>query len=66
MLENEPTMSQIEDYNGNESKEKRSIVNRVIIICLVVGAIFVALKLAYNNPNDYVGTQENPGINTAR
>jgi hypothetical protein len=66
MLDNEPSLSQIDDYNGNESKEKRSTVNKVIILCLAVGAILVALKLAYNNPGDYVGTPENPGINTAR
>jgi len=66
MIDNEPSMSKIDDYNGNESKEKRSTVNKVIIICLAVGAILVALKLAYNNPSDYVGTPENPGINTAR
>ncbi len=66
MLQNEPSMSQIDDYNGNESKEKRSIINKVIIVCLVVGALLVALKLAYNTPSDYVGTLENPGINTAR
>jgi cell division protein FtsL len=66
MIDNEPSMSKIDDYNGNESKEKRSTVNKVIIICLAVGALLVALKLTYNNPGDYVGTQENPGINTAR
>ncbi len=66
MLHNEPSLSQIDDYNGNESKEKRSTVNKVIILCLIAGAILVALKLAYNNPGDYVGTPENPGINTAR
>jgi hypothetical protein len=66
MLQNEPSLSQIDDYNGNESKEKRGTVNKVIILCLAIGAILVALKLAYNNPGDYVGTPENPGINTAR
>lgn len=66
MIDNEPSMSKIDDYNGNESKEKRSTVNKVIILCLAVGAILVALKLVYNNPSDYVGTPENPGINTAR
>ncbi len=66
MIDNEPSMSKIDDYHGNESKEKRSTVNKVIILCLAVGAILVALKLAYNNPGDYVGTPENPGINTAR
>jgi hypothetical protein len=66
MLNNEPSMSQMDDYNGNESKEKRSTINKVIILCLAVGAILVALKIAYSNPSDYVGTTENPGINTAR
>jgi len=66
MIDNEPSMSKIDDYNGNESKEKRNTVNKVIIICLVIGALLVALKLTYNNPGDYVGTPESPGINTAR
>ncbi|MBI3873447.1 MAG: hypothetical protein HY307_00215 [Arcobacter sp.] len=66
MSNNEPSMDKIDDYTGNESKEKRSTINKVIILCLVVGAILAGLKLFYNNPGDYVGTPENPGINTAR
>ena len=63
---NEPSLNNIDDYNGTESKEKRSIVNKVIILCLVVGAILAGFKLMNNTPSDYIGTQENPGINTAR
>ncbi len=66
MIDNEPSMSKIDDYNGKESAEKRSTINKVIILCLVVGAILVGLKIAYNDPGDYVGTPQNPGINTAR
>lgn len=64
--ENEPSLENMDDYNGTESKEKRSIVNKVIIFCLVVGAILAGFKLLYNSPADYVGTPEKPGINTAR
>jgi hypothetical protein len=66
MENNEPSMDKIDDYNDNESKEKRDTVKRVVILCLVVGAILVGLKFLYNTPSDYVGTPENPGINTAR
>ncbi|MFZ9659356.1 MAG: hypothetical protein ACO29X_02285 [Arcobacteraceae bacterium] len=66
MLNNEPSMDKIDDYNGTESKEKRSTVNKIIIFCLLVGALLAGLKIAFNNPGDYVGTPQNPGINTAR
>ena len=62
----EPSLENIEDYNGAETLEKRSIVNKVIILCLVIGAILAGLKLMNNTPSDYVGTPEKPGINTAR
>jgi len=62
---NEPTNEGIEDYNGKESKEKRNIVRLVIVLCLTVGAIFAYLK--YNSSvDDYIGTEQNPGINTTK
>ena len=63
---NEPSLNDIDDYSGTETKDKRSLVNKVIIFCLVVGAILAGLKLLNNTPSDYIGTPQNPGINTAR
>ncbi len=64
--ENEPSLEQIEDYNNNESPQKRKTVIAVVVFCLIVGAVFVAFKLGYDSNEDYVGTPENPGINTTR
>lgn len=64
-INNEPTNENIEDYNGKESKEKRNIVRLVVVLCLVVGAFLAYLK--YNSSvSDYIGTEENPGINTTK
>ena len=39
----EPSLNKIDDYNGNESKQKRNIVRLVVIFCLVVGGFFAYL-----------------------
>ncbi|MGP2658080.1 hypothetical protein ACOJTA_13670 [Malaciobacter sp. WC5094] len=61
----ELSMDKIDDYNGNESEEKRNTVRNVIIILLIVGAVFAYFK-STSIPDDYVGTSENPGINTSK
>ena len=60
-LNDEPSLEKIDDYNGKESKEKRNTVKLVIVFCLVVGSIFSYLRYT-STVDDYVGTQENPGI----
>jgi hypothetical protein len=65
-MQNEPTLEQIDDYNNNESPEKRSTIIKVVVLCLVLGAFFAAMKIFFDNSEEYVGTAENPGINTAR
>jgi hypothetical protein len=62
----EPTLDQIDDYNDNESSEKKSVIKLVIIALLIIGAIFAVLRVNFNDVDDYVGTPENPGINTAK
>lgn len=57
----EPSLEKIDDYNGNESKQKRNTVRFVIIFCLLVGGIFAYMK---NNStsNDQINIQEQTGI----
>ena len=40
----EPSLEKIDDYNGNESKQKRNTVRLVVIFCLLVGGVFAYLK----------------------
>ena len=61
-LQGEPTLEQIDDYNGTESPEKRKLVRNIIIGLLLIGAIYSAVKYNFSIPSDYVGTAENPGI----
>ena len=65
-MKNEPTLEDIEDYNNNESPQKRRTVKIVVAICLIVGAILAILKYNYNSNDDYVGSPEKPGINTTK
>jgi len=65
MQNNEPNLNNIDDYNGNESEEKRRTVLLVIAFCLLIGAIYAGFRVAYDTPSDYIGTPQNPGINTA-
>jgi hypothetical protein len=62
-LTNEPSMNEIDDYNNNESPEKRKTIHIIIVALLFIGLISYAL-IKYNSsmPSDYVGTIEKPGI----
>ncbi len=40
----EPSLEKIDDYNGNESKQKRNTVRFVVIFCLIVGGLVAYLK----------------------
>lgn len=62
MQNNEPSLNNIDDYNGNESPEKRRTILIVIAICLIVGGIYTGFRIAYDTPSDYIGTEQNPGI----
>ena len=62
-MRNEPSLDQIDDYNDNESPQKRNTVRLVILFCIVVGIIFSIAKYNNTNVDDYVGTKESPGIN---
>ena len=64
-MDDELSLNKIDDYNNNESKEKRRTVWLVIVFCLLVGAVFSYLK--YNSQvDDYVGNEQAPGIDISK
>ena len=65
MNNGEPSLDKIDDYNGNESKQKRNFVRLVVVFCIAVGVLMTYLKTS-SVEKDYVGTQEQPGINTTK
>ena len=65
MNNGEPSLDKIDDYNGNESKQKRNIVRLVVVFCIAVGVLMTYLKTS-SVEKDYVGTQEQTGINTTK
>ncbi len=62
----EPTLNDMDDYNNKESPQKRRIINLVILGLLAFGAIYALIKYNFNSVDDYVGTSDKPGMNTAR
>lgn len=65
-MQNEPSLDQIEDYNDNESPEKRKTVIKVVVFLLVVGVIFATLRVTSTSDDPYVGTEQNPGISAIK
>ena len=61
-FETEPTLNKIDDYNNNESAEKRWTVRLIIIGILIVGGIYSYLVTSSEMPSDYIGTPENQGM----
>jgi len=50
----EPTLQNIEDYNGNESKEKRRTIILVIISLLVIGVVYTVTAQYFMSANDQI------------
>lgn len=65
-LTNEPSLDKIDDYNNKESKEKNKTIKIVILGILVVGAIYAGAKYYFSDVSDYIGTEQNPGIDTSK
>lgn len=40
----EPSLEKIDDYNGNETKQKRNTVKLIVILLLVFGAVLTYLQ----------------------
>lgn len=64
-MDDELSLDKIDDYNGNESKEKRRTVIYVVIFCLFVGAVLSYLK-STSEVDDYIGTKDAPGISVIK
>jgi len=65
-MQNEPSLEQIDDYSGHESKEKKNTVRLVVLLCIVVGALYGFAKYNFNSVDDYIGTKQDPGLNTSK
>jgi len=57
----EPTLSNIEDYNGNESKQKKYTVYLVIGLLITFGIGYTMVKTALdsNMSNEFIPYQYN-------
>ena len=61
-LENEPTMQHIDDYNNQESPQKRKTVRLIILGLVLFSGLMTYIKLTNDTVSDYIGTTQNPGI----
>lgn len=50
----EPTLSQIDDYNGNESPKKRRVVNLVVATLFGIGVIYTMAKITFDSAPDEI------------
>ncbi len=48
----EPTLESIEDFDNNESQEKRDIVKRVVYALLFIGVLYTASKFYFSSVSD--------------
>jgi len=65
-LENEPTLDTIDDYNNQETPEKRKTIRLIIGGLFVFAIILSYIKISNDTVSDYIGTAENPGITVTR
>jgi len=65
-LVNEPTLDTIDDYNNQETPEKRKSIRLIIGGLVVFAALLSYIKITNDTVSDYIGTAENPGIDVTR
>jgi len=61
-LENEPAMQYIDDYNNQESPQKRKTVRLIILGLVLFSGLMTYIKLTHDTVSDYIGTPQNHGI----
>jgi len=62
-LSNEPAMEYIDDYNNQESPQKRRNVRLIIVGLVLFAGLLSYVKMTNDTVSDYIGTPDNPGIN---
>jgi len=62
-LVNEPTMDYIDDYNNQESAQKRKSIRLIIVGLVLLAGLLSYVKMTNDTVSDYIGTPDNPGIN---
>jgi hypothetical protein len=62
-LTNEPTMDYIDDYNNQESTQKRKTIRLVILGLVLFAGVLSYIKMTHETVSDYIGTPDSPGIN---
>ncbi|HHD78282.1 MAG TPA: hypothetical protein ENK98_01380 [Epsilonproteobacteria bacterium] len=62
-LVNEPSMSTIDDYNNQESTQKRKTIRLIILGLVLFAGLLSYIKMTHETVSDYIGTPDNPGIN---
>jgi len=65
-LVNEPTLDTIDDYNNQETPEKRKSIRLIIGGLFIFAIILSYIKISNDTVSDYIGTPENPGIDVTR
>ena len=58
----EPSLETIEDYNGEESREKRLTIWIVVLSGLLIGAIYVIVQANTSVGDELVFEKERSGI----
>jgi len=61
MKNSEPTLEEIEDYNGKESKEKSMTIWIVILSGLLIGSIYTILQTS-SSVDDQQNSMQKTGI----
>ncbi|CAA6812758.1 MAG: Unknown protein [uncultured Sulfurovum sp.] len=65
-IDDEPTLDTIDDYNNNESPEKRKTIYLIIagLVIFMIGLSII--KVTNDTVSDYIGTSSSLGIDVSK
>ena len=61
-MNQEPTLEGIDDFNNQESQEKRSTIIKVVVGLLIIGAIYTAFKMSFSTVSDALDTTKTDAV----
>ena len=61
-IKDEPNLETIDDYNNNESPEKRKTIYMIIFGLLIVGILLTSIKMTNNTVSDEIKTSPNAKV----